>query len=721
MQGHDFIFFLQDSQYRFWQVSETGVVSLSANPYPLDFSPDGWQDTGIQNQLNKKYWSIDRTVTIPLKYVNDGATILKHIFYTLGVQERVYLAICEQRLAYTAGVEYGYWHKLMYRGEIDLSTFQHAGAFVTCTATEQGFAEHLKSNENTVYEIPLTTGINVKMDGIVLNMKQNYSSMNEDFTFEDTAFTGEIAFPWFKTTAEGQAPYVFFDDEKLEDFDIDNSTFKYAVWTTNYPIMAVGGSPTQIDVNLTGKIKLQITVQRTVRQFKFYMWKITGSSPTTGYVRTELFSTGLMTAGVPYEYTLNQTVTLNAGERILFSLDRNPGASASTLSDYQIMTGTEMTASFKSRFSPTYIKAIRPQDLFRELIDRVTESNYSAATCPYFDVLREGDKVFTSGDGIRGFDDAVIKISLAQFFGFWNTYDEVGLKEIANRKILLDRKVAQLDTVNTINLGEAGGLTVSFDKELAFNELAIGYPDVKNENGFVNGRNEFNTTFNWSTGTSKTVRKYEKISQVKASGYDIESIRIVSVNKDTTDNRADNDSFVLHIADTLIPGSGDIPDHYELDRSLNPFILGVDEKETVFNVALSPKRCLLRSGDFLRSCFFRTDATILKFISADRNSDMEYINGADVIIEKDNVVVGNLASRFFDIPILQAIVRPPEDFIDQLDQIPGRCVSFTFNENTYTGITIKNSVTPSSRKEQTFEIWPLASTDLKPLIEFYGE
>jgi len=98
-QGSSYLFAIQDKDFRFWKL-DNGVIKCTAAPYFLEFSPAGWQEISVQNIRNKKYWGIDRSVTIPLSYVNDGATILKHIFLTKGLEEPVYLSILEQQLFY---------------------------------------------------------------------------------------------------------------------------------------------------------------------------------------------------------------------------------------------------------------------------------------------------------------------------------------------------------------------------------------------------------------------------------------------------------------------------------------------------------------------------------------------------------------------------------------------------------------------------------------------
>src|ERR1051325_10685670 len=122
MQGKDFIYFLLDENNNsYYQYGDT--VLLSASLKPLEFTPDGWKKIQIQNQRNGTYFALDRSFTIPLEYVKDGAQILKYIYYNFGVEAKVYMSICEQRL-YFDSTHYGFYYTLLYRGEIDLANFK---------------------------------------------------------------------------------------------------------------------------------------------------------------------------------------------------------------------------------------------------------------------------------------------------------------------------------------------------------------------------------------------------------------------------------------------------------------------------------------------------------------------------------------------------------------------------------------------------------------------
>lgn len=706
MQGPDFIFFLQDSKRRFWQINSAGEVVLNSNPYVLEFSPDGWQDIVIKNVRNRKYWAIDRSVSLAFKYVEDTAQILKHIFYEIGVEESVYLVICEQRLRYTAGVEYGYWYKQIFRSEIDLSTYNHAGAEVTCNTLEDGLAKHLKANENTIYELDLTEY--VKLDGINLKSSLNFLGISQGHSATITTYNlSWLSFSYL--TTDGTSPNLAGLSQTLEEWN-SVSTHDDNRYLTNYFLEATGA----VTFTLKGTITVMLSNGLSVELY------VKNSNGT----RTQLLilNTDNPATPNPFEktetFTINQPITMADGEK-LFLISEVTDSAFIAGAATGVYTEFNLSVEAEGTFRTTFAQFARPQYLFTQLIDKITDGEYTAETCPFFGDLQNSDKVFTSGDAIRGIENPKIKLSMAMFFEFFDTYHSVGIRE-KNKQVLFDRKEILTDTVNTISLGEISRLKVRLEKSFLFNELAIGYPDVKNETGMLNGKNEVNTTFNFSFGTTKTPAKLIKVSRVKTSCYDIENVRIEGSNKNTTDNRADNDVYAIHILNTLIPASGDDPAHYELNREYNDHVTGVDEVETVFNLAFSPKNCLNNNSSFIRSCLYKYDSKKLKFISADRNRAMIYNDGTTQIIEDADIVVGDMNDPFFTPVVIEVETGGSEDLLDSLDDNPIMGFDFDFEGNNYICISMENSINPGSNKKQTFQLLSHPDNDLTKLKNYFG-
>lgn len=709
MQGNDYIFCLQSKAFAFWQPDSTGGITINNSPYFLNFSPDGWNDISIQNIRNLKYWGIDRTVSIPLTYVQDASQILKHIFYTLGVEESVYLVIASQQLDYTPGVSYGYWYKQIYRGEVDLSTFIHLGSKVTCTTLEDGIAKFLKSNENTTYEFPMNVpqALFVKMDGIRLHEKLNYG-FTDGINYVASKYA--INFPFLN--AEGDSIGVVKISETNENINpVAGYLANYMNNSLNY--FFLNQSSATIAVNFIGKIMVRSDQNDTIPPSASAL-HIQTSEPNGfgGFIFYILFDQP-MTAGVTYTFDINITINVPPGVK-LFML----GGTATvndTLYKFQYLPDSVMSLKFITRNPTTYIRSFRPQYLFEQLVNRFTEANYSTAISAYFERFK--NIVWTCGNAIRGFDDAVMKISWTNFFQFWDSFDSVGI--IENLATLnFDSKPNLIDRTNIITLSSPaeGTFKTSIDKSYLYNELAIGYPDLNNDVGVLNGAEEWNCGMLFSVGTTKSPAKIDKISKVKAACYAIELIRVTTLAKDTTDNKADNELFVLAIDGALHPAVDPLPAYYELDRSLNASATGLLEPLTVFNLPLSPKRMIINNFSFLSSSLYLANNKILAYKSADRNNKV--VSGG--IVEKADVPISAMGDKFFLPLLMEGDFEAPDDLEVLLDADPLSIFSFPVDGTTYEGILSKVSVAPSSRKAQSYQFYSVPENDIKKLIQNHG-
>ena len=827
-QGSDYIFAIQDKDFRFWKI-EDGVVKCTAAPYFLQFAPAGWQDIAIQNIRNKKYWGIDRSVTIPLSYVNDGAQILKYIFLNKGIEEPVFLSILEQQLYYeptptatlvyttgqspftpndttagtitgtpgetvyvkmyltdpndtwpatdnvtgnfdgfnfvytgyettgpvllpfiiyslvipaggvinfslfftqfvsspsVAGMEitnannlpagYGYWYKQRFSGEFDLTTYSHEGSNVKCTTLEDGLAKYLKSNEDIFTELPLdvTDAVTVKLDGIKLHEKANYVD-TPGVVFSPVGLGG--GYDRGLTTTiflnnEGDHVGISLESQFQSGYA---NTFPDTVSSANCLMHNIYNVP--IVLTISGTSEFTCVSQSGTWAFRRRFLISSSDFPTQDDYPYHNTSTAI-TVGDTYTHDYSLVITLPPGERlyaqsIFFGgVSGNPGVEFTDNSRFKI--------EFTSRYEATYIKGFKGQYLFEKFINFFTEGKFSAAASAF--LSENSDKVFTCGNALRGFIDAVLKWNFSGFFQFWDCFTSVGLTETAG-VIDIAEKPDLIDTTDIIDLVEPSNLAVKVADEYLYNSLKIGYLPIKNDIGVLNGNQEFNTEFQFSLGLMKKPAELDKVSKVSASCYAIEKIRVTTINKETTDYKADNDVFVLAIVDTLIPESGDIPAHYELDRTLNASATGLTEPETIFNLPLSPHLNLLRNGPDLRSRLWKCDYKNLNYQTADKNNAVTFTHPLyGYIVERANENIGGLGNQFF-VPIFFDItVPPPNDLISLLDANPLKIYRFPFYGTYYTGILVEVSTGLAAHSAQNWKLLALPDNDFKKLEGYYG-
>ena len=718
MQGPTYIFALQDSSNRFWQVNADGSVSLSNDPYLLEFSPAGWDDIAIQNVRNRQFWGIDRSVTIPLTYIKDGAKIIKHVVYSRGIEDKLFLTICVLAVEYNPGVDYGYWYKQIYKGEVNTTDFAHNDAKVTCTTVEDGLPKHMKANQNTVYELPMNVpeAVQVKMDGINLRNKVNYGTIGiDDAGGGAVGFENYGTMPIILGNQEGDGYGVTYLSVNIEGIGRLPSDYNNFIANSDNWVFK-NESLVNVDFTLTGRKKFSCTAEST--------GGIGGSDSLdiffvkTGGTKYNIVTGLVLATGQVYDYTYTFNITLQPGE-VLYAIRWFYRTTDTEQNGTGVILWSEDsfdTITVTTRRPSTFVPHLPGQYIMQQLINRMTAGEYSAAVSSY--LATHTNKVFTCGNAIRGLADPVLKIKITDFFKWWDSYDSVELKVIGST-VDIDRKQNLIDTANIIDLPAPayGSLKVTVAKEYLFNEVEVGYPEIKSDVGALNGNQEFNCKFNFSLGTVKNPAKIDKVSPVKASCYEQEKIRTTVLDKTTTDYKSDNDVFVNVIDLTQVPAAGDDPAHYLLDRSLNASVTsGLLEPETVWNLAISPARMLQNNLQFIRSCTYRMDGRALAFQTADKNKTLVCAG----VTESADIPVGDMGAQFFMPWTLDGDFPAPDDLLQLLDENPLQVFRFPVDGQNFIGIMTKVSIAHSSRKVQDYQFLSGPENDFTKLINYTG-
>lgn len=711
MQGPDYIFALQDSQFRFWQVDSVGNVSCSNQPYFLETAPIGWESIKIQNIRNKQYWGLNRSISASLNYVEDGARILKHILYTKGIEEQVYLVVGQQKLDFKAGVSYKYYYKRIYRSEIDLTLFMHDGTKVLAPTIEEGLLKYLKANENTLYEFPFQVpeAINVKMDGIPLHEKLNYGVVSDLVLSVNDNAGHNFVMPIEQLSNEGDSTGVVYQSQTLQV--IQSLTYAQKLALTNNMMTNVS-NPLGVDAHIEGLLQFACSSMSSLPPFGFRIRCLRSNLPIGNQNDYQIFYVGSLTVNQFYSQAVDIHIPLQVGESLLIEgiFFNGPGTDAKII----FANTSLLTVKFSTRYPESYIKAFRQQYIFDQLIRKMTAGKYTAAASAY--LKQHEDKVLTSGLALRGLEDATLKISFKDLFKHLDSFDAVGLNEYTNT-VDIDTKEKMVDATTYIDLPAPANFKVNIAKEFLFNEMEFGYPEAKNELGALNGSQEYNCKMLFSMGVTKAPAKLDKISPFVTGAFEIEKLRTTTLDKNNSDYKNDNDVFPLHIEDTITLGNGDdIPDHYKLDKVLNATITGVDEPNFVYNIEFSPKRNIGRNESYLHSSTYKMDNKVLAFISADR-SDKMTCNG---IIEKADVPIASLKNAFFNPIVLQGDFPPPENLLELLDINPLQVIRFPLEGNYYYGVITNISIEPSEKKEQQIQMLSLPQNDLTKLIKYFG-
>ena len=531
-----FLHFLCDpaNQGNFYR-DDNGVLKSTNVPTPLKKSPDGWFNTELKFSRSTTYYGLNRAFTIPLKFVDDGAFILRNLFYKKrGIEQLVMFVVFKWNPDTDT-------YELYYKGLIDLSKMVDLAAEgMQVNVMEGGVVQLLKAYENTVYQIPcdgsIPENIKVKLDGILFRDTFHYAFTS--LTFE----TNNYAQPCTFLNNDGDNIGIIHGDQSYE-FAAPTPT-DYANSSSNFLFSSVGA----ITVTLVGTIKLH----RNASSSTDYALRWYTNKSRNGYV--------IPLTTLPdgdSEYSFNLDISLDANENLFLIGFAGFGTIDVIKGNFDII--------FNSIYKTTETWAVTVYDLFRLLMQNINQSasnsiqqfNYAAAS----QLLQQyPNLVVCSGDALRASSDpnyptpVVIKTSLKDLFDSFNPVLNAALSNQQlpgqSESLFFEKKGYVFDSsVITMDLGEVQGLKISVPTDYFFNTLKIGYPNQQYEEKA--GKYEYNTTAQWAAPIKTLAKELNLVSKYRADSYGVEYTRFNSGGRSTTYNNSDNSVFILNIDPTL--------------------------------------------------------------------------------------------------------------------------------------------------------------------------
>jgi hypothetical protein len=273
----------------------------------------------------------------------------------------------------------------------------------------------------------------------------------------------------------------------------------------------------------------------------------------------------------------------------------------------------------------------------------------------------------------------------------------------------IEEKSYWVQYADFIDLGEVKNMKVSCATDLLVNNIKIGSPNQDYDD--VNGKQEFNTTHEYSAPITRVQKELNLVSVYRKDCFGIELTRINLDGKTTTDDKGDNDVFMIHIEDGP---RGDGFNH--LDRSLNAGATGLLSPATVFNLYLTPARALIRNGNYIRSLFYKLDSRYLTFQTTDKNDQVV----ASGVTENADWQLASLSAALFSCNYLEFETKVPYNLFDILNTSPLRAFKGTWAGFAFIGIPDKVSIAPGENAPQTYKLLPSPATDLTQLITIDG-
>jgi len=651
----------------------------------LVFAPEGWDtDTIGSFKRDVFYRGLIRTLSLPMNFVLDGYNICKYAFDKYAYEAEVIFEVKKlKRQTFT--------YETIFKSELDFSQYDDDGTRIALILMEGGVSKEIKAKEDTKFEYALTGSdvVNMILPGVAFNEKGDSIFVNEG---ESDRFMPAIDL----VVNDTNSGFVTLQNVAQEENITDESIF-----TSSGNWFAKGNRIAGVPINIKGVIKVDAyrpPLTDHGNDFAILLKDSTGATVST------IFQSPSLNQGQHYLYSIpfdiNLTLALDRKLFIFIRTDVIP-------SDLKVtVTDGDLVVSYAQVSDPSNCKGIRVEDLYKRIIKRIYPQ-ISAQS----DLLKMNwnGLIITSGNGIREKSDAVIQITLKEFFNAVSSWNDAAFGVLNNIARL---ELATFFYRNTpiANVGNVNKCNFTVATDFIFNKLEIGYNDGNTDD--TDGQFEFNSKQEWQMPVTRIQNPESKISPIRADQYGIEKIRVNYIKK-TDDTSSDNSVFAVNCTFDGVNWIPILGSSYQSVTGMSSAQAG----QTSYNLDLSPKQSLLRQAPYLRSMLYKLDSRYIEFASAEKNKELVTISTGGMIsnpvrvAEKESVLVSNLGGNYFR-PIIATIsCQLNRNMMQMVDNTPFGFIEFNFNGQNYKGYIEDAGIDLAKNTEREFtllltpEVW----------------
>lgn len=712
MTGKQFLYYLIDIEGNYYYVDNaTGEVLTTATKTPIKDSPLGWSEQGIKFGRDEELWGVFQSITTSLKFWGDGKKILESIYYhndkypyNDAVNFEAYCQLVIEKRNDSPINTWGY--DTWFNGKFDFSEVaqneDEQGNFIQVLVIENSLKQIFDANRGTEYEIPITghpfITEEITMEGVVLDNEFEWiTGALDTITVAGQGASSAEAYIFPMGLIEVDSTNYFRDLIYFKQQDYNRSIIGSATPNTE------NAEFLKSNVDFTGTVTLNIEFNwasdnpspliRVVLLKQKVSTGVLSNAPTFTH---DFYNSGILSGGGLRNVTFTNVHTepFEGGDWRYLVAFVGDGA---TSTYYVEVVSATMNIKFKKALPTTSCYALSYQNYAKLLVEKAFEGQATLSSqylgtgsasagellYKYYDLLPK-DLYITTGDALRKLPDPVIKGSLSDLIK--DVYSRCmcgvgisGSSFVVERLDYFLQKVVKIGTVKNTTKPVA-----KTAKSLLFNDITVGYPEFKAED--LNGRFEVNSTQKYKMGFKTITDDKDLTTSYKASVYEIEYLRSeIFSSGNTKDNNNDNSIYLLHTQKDSVPGSERMLKKYTTGQ-----IVGVPSPTTHYNIALSPKRNILRHIPYLKSILNVPDGILesiyeVDFIGGDRNTNLETrINGAALwTIEYDNVYPS-------EVPLAHALPRLFKPLSVQFDAFPQPELLQAIRNNPYGYLEVIN-------------------------------
>ncbi len=335
----------------------------------------------------------------------------------------------------------------------------------------------------------------------------------------------------------------------------------------------------------------------------------------------------IMAFGV-FNHIVDLTTALNPGEYVVFSCEQlmrfGSGSTivyVDTERDFVVHTYEKVSITIvqDSALSPTTHNVVLPFELFTNLVKQINggifESEFFGRTDVGYAIDGPGAYVaLTKGEFLRGVTaDIQLTTSFRKAFQSYSclfclgaVFTEKGVRIEPLDKLITNQLATDIGAIDNFLLMPA--------RDYLFNSVKAGYPIQEYEEN--NGRDEFNTTYQYSNSLRAVKQEWDLVSKFYGDGYGIEFARRASViNTGTADTRYDSKIFFICCKPT---------ENGLVTKTVEDVLLveGIFNPETAYNLDIAVGQNMIRNGKFLNVPLHRKTKMYF-FQSKDKNTALK--------------------------------------------------------------------------------------------------
>lgn len=651
----------------------------NSEKYECKYSPDEWNNNVLNWERSSNSEGLIVKYTTNFSFIKEDADYLRLCFKATGVFSEVKFIV--ERYDYST-----FSFEPYYSADIDFYSYEDTKNKVSVVTTEISYRASMEANLDTTYEIDLPNAANfVRYDRIRLKS-----------TIACTGDTNETGI----SSLTSITPSLFITTEDI----FGGKVQVQSVLGPNLNNLEENASDLWIlqandSVSLNISVSFDFTIQLLIRANDGYIQLLMFVGKEINDARKVEIGSVRVTKDQQYAYLkgnvnlANQNI--NTGENVYFVIRPT---SLMRVESVKSNTDMKVDINYYDRIGNTKdIYGLRPIDLLKSLIEKATAGEYNQVKSNLLTIGEVSNMLITSGDLIRGIEGAKIKTSLKDFFQAFKSMFGASytFKNINGVETLEVEQVNYFYDRNTMitEVDDISDHSMKVKDNDVYNKLKIGYEDQTYDE--VNGKKEFNTTVEFSINSKHNGKELNLISPYRADMYGIEFTIVDYEQQETTDSNNDNDVFIIHTGSRL---SGFI-NGYSLNRNYK--ILNSDSYvgDTAFNVYLSPKRCLLRQIEYIKSLFmFSGDE--LKFASSTKDYDVTSTGG---IVEHSDVLLSSYSNLFK--PITHEFeTMVPANISDLINEGYRGYIAFIDNGELLKGFIESISENPGRNKSQKWKL-----------------